>query len=52
MADLHEAKFAAVVYMASVVNKRRNEKIKYWVMLREEIGKESIGLRLKLNIYL
>jgi hypothetical protein len=50
MAHFHEAKLAAVVDIALVVNKRRNEKIKYWIMLREEMGKENIGLRLKLNI--
>jgi hypothetical protein len=50
MARLHEGKLAAVVYVALVINKRRNEKIKYWIMLREEMGKENIGLRLKLNI--
>jgi hypothetical protein len=29
MAGLHETRLAAVVYMAFVINKRRNEKIKY-----------------------
>jgi hypothetical protein len=50
MARLHEAKLAGLVYMALIINKRRNEKIKFWIMLREEMGKENIGLSLKLNM--
>jgi len=38
MARLHEARLPAVVCMAFVINKRRNEKIKYWIILSEEIG--------------
>ena len=50
MAHLHEAKLTAVVCMALFINKRRNEKVKCWIVLREEMGKENAGLRLKLNI--
>jgi len=46
MAHLHEAKLVGLVYMALIINKRRNEKIKFWIMLREEMGKENSGLRL------
>jgi hypothetical protein len=46
MACLQEAKLAGLVYMALIINKRRNEKVKFWIMLREEMGKENIGLRL------
>jgi hypothetical protein len=38
MAHLHETRLAAIVYMAFVINKRRNKKIKYWIILSEEIG--------------
>jgi hypothetical protein len=39
----------AVVCVALVIKKRIHEKIKFGIMLREEMGKENIGLRLKLN---
>jgi hypothetical protein len=46
MGHFHKAKPAALVYMALVINRRRNEIIKYQITLREETGKGSIGLML------
>jgi hypothetical protein len=34
MAHLHKAKFADVVYMVLVINRRRNGKGKYWVNVK------------------